>query len=78
MSIEQTKNLMKLAIEFQCSACLSRKEIEQMFNISPRTTYRYVYLLRKYFNAPIVYEEVKNVYYCANDWSIEEEMKKKL
>ncbi|MFL5626914.1 MAG: hypothetical protein ACJ788_15130, partial [Ktedonobacteraceae bacterium] len=52
------------------------KNIKEKYNISSRTAYRYVHILKKRFNAPIDYDLVQGGYYLTDPgWDIVKELK---
>ena len=70
--------LIKLGIEFgEGGKRLSCGEIATLLNIAERTAYRYIALLRKDFNAPIILVRKRsgNIYVCSHPWSMIEALK---
>ena len=74
MSFNKAKAVIKLGIKLQEGKQLSRRKIEEQLNVSPSTVHHYIDDLRKHFNAPIVYDNVNNYYYCSKPWNIIDEL----
>jgi predicted DNA-binding transcriptional regulator YafY len=74
MSFKKAKAVIKLGIMLQEGEHLSRRKIEKQLNVSSSTVHHYIDDLRKHFNAPIVYDNINNYYYCSKQWSIMDEL----
>jgi predicted DNA-binding transcriptional regulator YafY len=78
MSSNELKAFVWISKTLQQGDRLTRRMIEEHFHVSPRTAYRYLWILRKSYHAPIAYNREENSYRCTGGWNFFEELQKKL
>ncbi len=78
MSSNELKAFVWISKTLQQGDRLTRRMIEEHFHVSPRTVYRYLWILRKSYNAPIIYNREENSYRCTGGWNFFEELQKKM
>ena len=64
MGLDTTRSLIRLGIQFQKGQRFTLKVIEEQFNVSSRTAYRYIHTLRNDYGAPIIYDNLDSHYCC--------------